>query len=69
MRNKGLVETAERRGSEESSVFSLSVAQPGDRLEIVALNGQDASARLLGMGFIPGTVLNVVIRMLKDRSL
>ena len=40
--------------------FPLSSAKLGDRLKITALTSHDATARLLGMGFIPGASLEVV---------
>lgn len=60
MRKKGLAETAECRLAEEKTPFPLSAAQSGDSLEIVTLNGQETNARLLGMGLIPGALLDVV---------
>ncbi len=60
MRKKGFVETAERCLSVENAGFLLSAAKLGDRLEIVALSGQNDNARLLGMGLIPGVLLEVV---------
>jgi len=60
MRKKGLVETAERHLSKERTDFLLSAAKSGDRLEIVTLSNQGDNARMLGMGIIPGVLLEVV---------
>lgn len=40
--------------------FTLSEAEVGDRLQIVALNCGGANARLMGMGLMPGTCLEVI---------
>ncbi|MGI0494101.1 FeoA family protein [Alkalinema pantanalense CENA528] len=41
-------------------VFPLSVMQVGDRVRIVSLNCGDSNNRLMGMGLIPGAVLEVM---------
>jgi len=41
-------------------VFPLSTMQVGDRLRIVSLNCGEANNRLMGMGLIPGAVLQVI---------
>ena len=59
MREKGIFRTAERPAS-ELQAFSLSAAKPGDQLEIVTLTGSESNGRLLGMGLVPGAVLEVM---------
>ncbi len=39
---------------------SLAYMQVGDRVQIVALNCGEASSRLMGMGLIPGAVVDVI---------
>ncbi|MCS6812855.1 MAG: ferrous iron transport protein A [Cyanobacteria bacterium] len=46
--------------SPDATVFSLSEAQVGDRVQIVALNCGEANNRLMGMGFMPNVVLEVI---------
>lgn len=47
-------------GHAPPGVFWLSATQIGDRVRIVALNCGDASSRLMGMGLIPGAILEVI---------
>ncbi|MDX2229537.1 MAG: FeoA family protein [Leptolyngbyaceae cyanobacterium bins.349] len=42
--------------------YALAIAQVGDRVRIVALNCGEANNRLMGMGFMPNVVLEVVSR-------
>ncbi|WP_373540910.1 ferrous iron transport protein A [Chamaesiphon sp.] len=44
----------------QSSTYSLAAATTGDRVRIVSLNCDEANNRLMGMGFIPGVVLDVI---------
>jgi len=44
----------------EPRIFSLKETKVGDRVQIVALNGGEANSRLMGMGLMPGTVLDVM---------
>lgn len=43
-----------------TQVFPLSTMQVGDRLRIVSLNCGDANNRLMGMGLMPGAVLQII---------
>lgn len=44
----------------DNSTFSLATAKVGDRLRLVSLNCGEANNRLMGMGLIPGTQLEIV---------
>lgn len=59
MREKGIFKTAERPAS-ELRAFPLAAAKPGDQLEILTLTGSELNGRLLGMGLVPGAVLEVM---------
>ncbi len=63
MTPKEMLETAERpklARSPFSLPFSLSEAKLGDRLQIVALTGNESSDRLRGMGLIPGAAVEIM---------
>lgn len=47
-------------GDGQASVFALATTQVGDRVRIVALQCGDANARLMSMGFLPGTELEII---------
>lgn len=53
---KGLMDIEEN----SKDGFALSDAEVGDRLQLVALNCGGANARLMGMGLMPGTCLEVI---------
>ncbi len=45
---------------QESPIISLARAQVGDRVRILSLNCGESDSRLMGMGLIPGAVLEVI---------
>lgn len=46
--------------SPNAKPLALSAIQAGDRVRIVSLNCDESNSRLMGMGFMPGAVLEVV---------
>jgi ferrous iron transport protein A len=46
--------------SPNAKTVSLSTITAGDRVRIVSLNCDESNSRLMGMGFMPGVVLEVV---------
>jgi len=47
----------------QSPMTSLAMAQVGDRVRIVSLNCGESNNRLMGMGLVPGAVLEVISRV------
>ena len=46
--------------SPNAKTMALSTSKVGDRVRIVSLNCDESNSRLMGMGFMPGVVLEVV---------
>ncbi|OYQ62887.1 hypothetical protein B9G53_19775 [Pseudanabaena sp. SR411] len=46
--------------SPNAKTLALSASKVGDRVRIVSLNCDESNSRLMGMGFMPGVVLEVI---------
>lgn len=59
--SKEAEEITEIGSQTEASKFPLAMACVGDRLRIVKIRGSEGSVRrLIGMGFVPGTELQII---------
>jgi len=54
------VASSEVESGFSTRIFPLSTMQAGDRIRIVSLNCGEANNRLMGMGLMPGAVLQVI---------
>lgn len=59
-RDRSKETAAEMAARSESAIGSLALANVGDRVQIVALNSGEANSRLMGMGLMPGALLEVM---------
>jgi ferrous iron transport protein A len=53
----------EQGNGSAAHMTSLAMAQVGDRVRILSLNCGEANNRLMGMGLLPGAVLEVISRV------
>ncbi|MBD2313068.1 ferrous iron transport protein A [Desertifilum sp. FACHB-1129] len=65
LRHRGWQNHLEAASPPESAcpqILPLSARQVGDRVRILSLNCGESNHRLLGMGFIPGVILQIISR-------